>query len=143
MKQIIAGEDRNSRWSRRAGVELDSLRAERLIDGAGSVLDEGRDSVQWWTFAGFKANAALGRTLPFPTIIDNLALRAKVSATEFRAGIAAGSQPALSEANIRNKPKFAEAIPAELLARFEEQRNHGFVAADSVKSQPIIHLKNG
>jgi ATP-dependent Lhr-like helicase len=66
MRAVLLGEDPPVRLTKRAVAALEHQRAERagLVHPGGTLIvrhDSG--DVQWWTWAGFRANATLAATL--------------------------------------------------------------------------------
>ncbi|MBI4601009.1 MAG: DEAD/DEAH box helicase [Planctomycetes bacterium] len=84
IRRIVAGDDDRTWWSQRAGKELAEVREDfawlRRGEGApGTLLRPAGDGVEWWTFAGGRANAvlagALEERLGDPVKSDNFAVR--------------------------------------------------------------------
>ncbi len=64
MREVLADDREDSWWSRRAQIELASLREEyAFLRDEPTPLIEESDRTRWWTFAGGKANNLLARLL--------------------------------------------------------------------------------
>jgi ATP-dependent Lhr-like helicase len=65
MRRLLAGEEDSPRWSRRAHSRIASLREEHswIHAEATSLLSWTSGEMEWWTFAGTRANASLASEL--------------------------------------------------------------------------------
>jgi ATP-dependent Lhr-like helicase len=65
MRRLLAGEEVSPRWSRRAEVRMEELRDEySFVHSQGpTLLSRPGSRVEWWTFAGTRANTTLASGL--------------------------------------------------------------------------------
>lgn len=122
---IVAGSVPGCRLSRRAAIKLDEIR-DRLpfVDGTTvPVVNDYTGNVRIWTFAGARANAALGQAIPgFRTNSDDFCITIKSENTQESLDAISSLhsisiQPSLSAQMIRDL-KFSVCIP-EPIAKFE------------------------
>jgi ATP-dependent Lhr-like helicase len=117
MRRVLASEVMSDRWSRRACHRLDSLRGEFpwLREDGGNVLVDHGDKRAWWTFAGGRANAALGAEL-------ERRLGVKVSTSNFCVQLAAGADV---EGVLRAVADLRQLAPAAIAPRVNEDAVDG------------------
>lgn len=136
--------------SRRARTRLDQIRESfSWVDAAGTVLVRDRSGAsRWWTFAGLRANAALGEligTLRLPTYReDNLSIRLRdgVGVEELkrrldavRAETTAGAFPATDDAV--DSLKFSACLPRKLAVRTLRERSSDRDAVRTCLQEPM------
>jgi ATP-dependent Lhr-like helicase len=129
VQAVLATEDERDYWSQRANERIAKVRSEYAWLGQGeSVVVNGSDGLpEWWTFAGFAANAMLAgelsRLLQSQVQFDNFTLtfRASVSTdsisravTQLREMDPTSMQPVIDERAILSL-KFAECLPPKII----------------------------
>jgi hypothetical protein len=139
MRRVLLDSTVNPRLSRRAVKELGSFRAEPIADPTGTLLLETKGQTEWWTFAGFRGNAALTQSCPFPVSFDNLSIRTRASRVELRRAIETRQNLVFPQINRQNLPKFAECVPERLLGEFALLRNYDQRAANCILEKAIIY----
>src|SRR5262249_21227763 len=125
---LLAGEAASPRWSRRAHCRLAELREEHsFVHAEGpTLLSRPPSGIEWWTFAGTRANATLAGEVSRRrgSRIDHDALTITVEGAEDLAGFeqtvrelmtkdAAEMLPRVEEAALEGL-KFARCLPKEL-----------------------------
>jgi ATP-dependent Lhr-like helicase len=65
MREVLASDDTDGNWSKRASEVIARLRKEHsfLRDGERAPMVSERDGITWWTFAGARANQLLARVI--------------------------------------------------------------------------------
>ena len=64
IKTILAEREPGTGWSRRARERMDGIRGElHWVSAGGTVILSAADTIQWWTFAGAKANSSLATAI--------------------------------------------------------------------------------
>jgi ATP-dependent helicase Lhr and Lhr-like helicase len=65
LKDIMGSGEASPSWSRRAVKQIDAIRTELpwIESGPGTFLVSHKTSIEWWTFAGARANAAISSGL--------------------------------------------------------------------------------
>ena len=92
MRDVLLGEARDAAWTDRAHDVLTRLRIEYdfLVEGA-TVLQNYKDGLKWWTFAGGRANLLLARMIEAELggrcSVSNLAVTLKNEAGESPVGV--------------------------------------------------------
>jgi ATP-dependent Lhr-like helicase len=151
MRQILAGEENSSQWSRRARARLAELREEYAwVHAEGpSLLSRPPAGAKWWTFAGTRANATLAGELSrlCGGRVDHDALAVTVEGAESVAAIQeavwrlAGTdvlamEPQVEEAALEGL-KFAECLPQDLALATLASRLRDGPAIRAVLGQPM------
>ncbi len=136
MRRILLGS--TATLSRRATEELQLLIAQGTTDPEGTILRSTRKGCEWWTYTGLKANAALVQRFAIPATFDSLTIRARCSAIELKQLLDAQPQEMPPEIDPRFRPKFAECLPDNLLARFAQERLYDWPAAERTHVGKII-----
>ena len=151
IKQILAGDTVNERWSRRATDRLTEIRVQYawLETESTVAIQNGGGEVEWWTFGGIRANAAIARQLSqaahcrvdhdsFPLSFES---SAKLQdAEEAIRGIgqqdAESMCPEIDDSAIDGL-KFSECLPHELAVEILERRLQDLNAVRHVLAEPV------
>ena len=151
MRRLLAGEETSPRWSRRAQGRLAELRDEYpWVHAAGpSLLCRAPSEVEWWTFAGTRANASLVGELSrrCGLRVDHDALAITVEGAEGLSAVEAavrelGSRdpasmsPGIDEAAVEGL-KFSQCLPPELAVATLASRLRDAPAIRAVLCQPL------
>ncbi|HQU42804.1 MAG: ATP-dependent helicase [Planctomycetia bacterium 21-64-5] len=152
IKQVLASDGMNGRWSQRAQQRLAEIRHDFawLKGDASAVVLNPQGQVEWWTFAGHRANATLVPALSQAThsslTHDSFTLRFAqgVSLTdveqailELRSRDIAELMPVVDERAVEWL-KFADCLPAELAlhilqARMQDPRGVERIVAELIR----------
>ena len=139
--------------SRRARIRLDEIRGRfAWVDAATTAIVRDRNGAsRWWTFAGLRANAALGEligTLRLPTSReDNLSIRLRdgISVEELkrrrddvRANVEDGVFPVADDAV--DSLKFSACLPRKLAVRTLRERESDQASVRSCLKEPIRQI---
>ncbi|MEQ9379793.1 MAG: hypothetical protein RJP95_02940, partial [Pirellulales bacterium] len=125
IRRILASDEENSSWSRRAVEHFDEIRNEHpwVSADATTIVRQPKGEVRWWTFAGGVANALLADSLKseFDVKGDNLSLSFPaassleiVSASINR--LVPDSIRAIPNPDAMDNLKFSECLPADIAA---------------------------
>ncbi|MHB8973732.1 MAG: DEAD/DEAH box helicase [Pirellulaceae bacterium] len=151
IKQVLAGDETRPYWSQRAQDRLREIRGEYAwLHPEGSVVLTGPDSgTQWWTFAGFRANACiaphLAQLTQQTTTHDSLAIRFGTTLLpdeldrairELRSVNAADLVPAIEPAAVEGL-KFSECLPPGLAIQVLQSRTRDPVGVSTLLREPI------
>jgi ATP-dependent helicase Lhr and Lhr-like helicase len=150
IQHILASDAIMERWSKRAVNQIVQSRQAMPWVNAGrtSVLTQ-TNKVEWWTFAGARANAALGHRLRevsgWPVLADNLTITIEVSASPsdvakcIGALFAAPSEGMLSPVSddAVEDIKFSACLPPPLAREMLARRFTDASAIHHVLSRPI------
>ena len=138
--------------SQRAADKLESLRQEFawVEEGKTALVREEDGSLQWWTFAGMRANSMLGLALgdhsDGPVQKDNLAMpvRAGTRAEELAARLRDIDVHQLRvpvEDDVLEALKFVECMPRELAVRMISERAADVAAVAHVVREPLRDIQ--
>ncbi|GAB7048209.1 DEAD/DEAH box helicase [Catenuloplanes indicus] len=150
MREVLLGANPPVKLTRRAIDRLAQVREDEspLVHPGGSVIlrDNRGDDLQWWTWAGFRANATLAATLtevvdPIQRFDDrHIRLRENVTPAEWRALIADASQR-LCLPDVNKKAldglKFSQALPERLALATLAARLSDLEGADAVLGESV------
>ncbi|HVC93473.1 MAG TPA: DEAD/DEAH box helicase [Pirellulales bacterium] len=151
VKNVLASEELPSCWSQRAQEQITQLRGEfAWLRGDGTaVLRQTDGECEWWTFAGFRANACIVPALAEATqsrvahdsftlrFTSHLPLADNERAIEaIRARSADQLLPNVDEAAL-NGLKFSECLPKELGLHVLQVRMLDRAALELVQRQPV------
>ena len=139
MRQILLSP--TATLSRRASEELEILAAQGTADHGGTVLRATRTGCEWWTYGGLRANAALARRFALPCTFDSLTIRAQCSPVELKRSLDRPSEPSAPPPDPRFRPKFAECLPNNLLARFAWERLYDWPSAKQIEASSTIEVR--
>ncbi len=139
---VVAGRVPGCDLSRRAASRLDELRDKLpFVDGATvPFVNDGSGNIRIWTFAGGRANAAIGQAMPntrassddFCITIKSESSKAAMQAFSGLDGISI--RPSLSEQMISDL-KFGQCIPKEIATSTIEARLLDKIGIDSALSR--------
>ena len=87
---------------------------------------------------GLRANAALARRFALPCTFDSLTIRAQCSPVELKRSLDRPSEASAPPPDPRFRPKFAECLPDNLLARFAWERLYDWPSAKQIEDSGII-----
>jgi ATP-dependent Lhr-like helicase len=151
VRQVLAGEEDSPRWSRRAQARLAELRQEHSwvhADGP-SLLSRPTNGVEWWTFAGTRANATLAGELSRRCggRVDHDAFVITIEAAEggtaaeqavrqLAGADASSMEPQIEEAALEGL-KFSECLPKDVALATLASRLRDAMAIRAVLSQPL------
>lgn len=150
IRRVLAAENASSRWSRRAMAQITAIRAEfAWLDerSEANVLTQKANKLAWWTFAGGKANTALGavlsRMLDAQITADNFAIslgpslgpEAFVPVIESLRGMDPGRITAPANDAALEGLKFSECLSTGVAADVVESRLSDPEAIDMVLSR--------
>lgn len=148
MRDVLLGADPPARLTRRAQARLAELRENRAshVDARGTLLRREGDKLEWWTWAGFRANAtliaslgALADPVQHP---DDARIRLNTATTpqSWQAACTAlAHHLVLPDVNPRAVQglKFSAALPEHLAARTVAARLADFDGARSVLDEAV------
>lgn len=149
IKQVLALSDERESWSNRARQRMATIRSEfAWLEPEGTVLVRGdQGPMEWWTFAGFAANATLANELAQATksrvTYDSfhLAFEPQVSASTMAHALhmlgtrdVRTMRPAIDEKAIAGL-KFSQCLPHELAVRALEARLRDPSAVEQILQQ--------
>ncbi|MGI5366782.1 DEAD/DEAH box helicase [Streptomyces iakyrus] len=150
MRDVLLGADPDVSLTRRAQVCLQEWREEdapHLVHPGGTLIARRGNDVRWWTWAGYRANATLGATLP--SVADPvqrptdcyLRLREDLSLDMWRAALdAVPAGPTLVLPDVDQRAvrglKFAAALPQRLAVATLSARLADFDGAGAVLAEP-------
>ncbi len=135
IKEVLSGDNRSDRWSRRAADKMEELRDEfQWIEADAATMVHADGEWAWWTFAGKLVNATLAEMiqtmLGMDAVSDNLTIRLKkpLTSKDIRALAAAGAADF-----VRRSPvavlvetvahyKFHECLPLEAIHEMSRER---------------------
>jgi ATP-dependent Lhr-like helicase len=155
IKRVLASNETNRLWSRRAKEQIDTLRQEfGFLDFESTViLKDARQEAQWWTFAGTRANATLARALAEvcrkPVEHDAFTVTFDAGLTfddiekalsEVRSREVDAMRPLVDEAAVKGV-KFFECIPEHLAIEMLERRLADPEATKNVLEQDAAYVK--
>jgi ATP-dependent Lhr-like helicase len=151
MRQLLAGEEVSPRWSRRAQTRLEEMRDEHAFvhpEGT-TLLARPSAEVEWWTFAGTRANATLAGELSrlCGARVDHDALAVTVEGAEGLPAIEEAVRalrqrepstmtPAVEEAALEGL-KFSQCLPKELALATLASRLRDDPAVRAILGQPF------
>jgi ATP-dependent Lhr-like helicase len=136
VKRALASDHGSARWSQRAERQIDEVRKNFswLQYDSTVVLRVDDEKVEWWTFAGMRANATLARQLAQATKgkvhHDSFTLTFDAATNlddteraidDIRKQDAAEMRPAVDEAALDGL-KFSECLPVEMAIQMLERR---------------------
>ncbi|MFE0354374.1 DEAD/DEAH box helicase [Streptomyces nigra] len=150
MREVLLGADPDVSLTRRAQVCLQEWRDEdapHLVHPGGTLIARRGNDVRWWTWAGYRANATLGATLP--SVADPvqrptdcyLRLREDLSPDMWRAAldaVPAGPTLVLPDVDPRavRGLKFSAALPLRLAVATLSARLADFDGAAAILAEP-------
>ncbi|MFE5215120.1 MULTISPECIES: DEAD/DEAH box helicase [unclassified Streptomyces] len=150
MREVLLGTDPDVSLTRRAQVCLQEWRDEdapHLVHPGGTLIARRGNDVRWWTWAGYRANATLGATLP--SVADPvqrptdcyLRLREDLSPDMWRAALdAVPAGPTLVLPDVDQRAvrglKFSAALPHRLAVATLSARLADFDGAGAVLAEP-------
>ncbi|MEU6848384.1 DEAD/DEAH box helicase [Actinacidiphila alni] len=148
MRDVLLGADPPVRLTRRAQARLAELRENRAahVDARGTLLLREGDKLEWWTWAGFRANATLIASLgavadPVQQPDDAcIRLRAAMTRQSWQAALADLTERlVLPEVNPRAVQglKFSAALPEHLAAHTVAARLADFDGARFVLEEAV------
>jgi ATP-dependent Lhr-like helicase len=151
IRLLLAGEHVSPRWSRRAQARLGELRNEHtFVQAEGpTLLSRPSSRIEWWTFAGTKANAVLAGELGRLGVgrVEHDALAIAVEGTEGQTDIVAlvqelgkrapASMTPVVEEDALEGLKFSACLPRELGLAVLAARMQDLPATREVLSQPM------
>ena len=153
IRQVLVEGALGTDISKRARTKLDELRRDfSWVDAEGTAVVRDPAGVsRWWTFAGLRANAALGEPagpLRLPTSReDNLAIRLRddVSVEELKRRLHdlpgdATDDAFPATADGPGSLKFSACLPEPLALRTVRRRSHDARGVRACLSEPIRHL---
>lgn len=151
IKQILATEENDPCWSRRATDRLAEIREEfAWLDTASTIaVLAGSGEAEWWTFGGSRVNATLAQELARETRAKTrhdsftLTFESTVKLADLEQAIAVIRQrdvsemkPAVDEAAIDGL-KFADCLPIELATEMLERRLQEPVATRAILEEDV------
>jgi ATP-dependent Lhr-like helicase len=151
IQRVLAGDGTRPCWSQRAHDRLREIRGEfAWLRPEGSVVVVSPDNgTEWWTFAGYRANASLApslaRIIHKTTSHNSLAVRFEQPSLpeeidhaiqELRSLKAANLLPAIEPAAVEGL-KFSECLPPELATHVLQMRNRDPVGVSTLLCEPI------
>lgn len=151
IRQLLTGEEVSPRWSQRASSRLEGLRQDyAFVHAEGStVLYHSPSGIEWWTFAGTRANATLAGELSRRSAVsvDFDALSIQVKGTQLQSAVEAMVRElstqvpttltaAIDEAAVDGL-KFSQCLPKELALAILATRLRDVAAIQAVLSQPL------
>jgi ATP-dependent Lhr-like helicase len=151
IKHLLAGDEDNAIWSRRARQQLHDIRlAYTWLDEHSTVVVHDRsEPAEWWTFAGSGANAMLAYelsqaiqstvdydnfTVTFEPHISHKTIAQVLG--KLRAGDVSRMQAAVDEQAIEGL-KFSACLPHELALDMLQSRIGDPASLESVLKQPV------
>ncbi|MFC8033485.1 DEAD/DEAH box helicase [Streptomyces griseoincarnatus] len=150
MRDVLLGADPDVSLTRRAQVCLQEWRTEdapHLVHPGGTLIARRGNDVRWWTWAGYRANATLGATLP--SVADPvqrptdcyLRLREDLSPDMWHAALdAVPDGPTLVLPDVDQRAvrglKFSAALPRRLAVATLSARLADFDGAGAVLAEP-------
>jgi ATP-dependent Lhr-like helicase len=151
MRAVLAGEDNSPRWSRRAVGRLAGVRQGHAFVHAGgpTLLSRSPGEVEWWTFAGTRANATLAGELAGPcggrVDYDGLAVTVEggggLSEVAARVQELASRDPCSMTPRVAEEAleglKFARCLPKELALATLTSRLRDSSGVRTLSSQPM------
>jgi ATP-dependent Lhr-like helicase len=149
MRDVLLGCDLPARLSKRAQEALASLRSEfHWLDAASTAVVRADGQVQWWTFGGLFANAAIASALKadgYTVAPNNLSIRFKgaVSSAGLERSIATvrAAEPELLVPEVSAKAveglKFNVCLPDGLAHRVLQSRMMDVPAVQKVLAEPV------
>jgi ATP-dependent Lhr-like helicase len=154
IKGMLASDRTRDWWSQRAQDRIVELRCEfpwLSLNGSVVVVNDGAQA-EWWTFAGYAANACLVPTLAQATqsriTHDSLALRFEQRVTfgqieraieELWRHDVTEILPSIDEAAV-NGLKFAECLPLELAMHVLQMRTQDAPAIEQLQRQAVHYV---
>ena len=152
IRRVLAGSSLKAVASQRAVDKLESLRQAFawVEDGKTALVREEDGSLQWWTFAGLRANSMLGLALgdssDGPVQKDNLAMpvRAGTRAEDLAAKIRdvdVNQVRVPVEDDVLEALKFVECLPRELAVRMISERAADVAAVAHVLREPVRDIQ--
>ncbi len=150
MREVLLGANPPVKLTRRAIDRLAQVREDEspLVHPGGSVIlrDNRGDDLQWWTWAGFRANATLAATLTEVVTRSSASTTGtsdsgkNVTPAEWRALIADASQR-LCLPDVNKKAldglKFSQALPERLALATLAARLSDLEGADAVLGESV------
>jgi ATP-dependent Lhr-like helicase len=150
IRQLLAGGQVSPRWSRRAQDRMGELREEHFFVNAEgpTLLSRPSSALEWWTFAGTRANAVLaGEMARLGGRVEHDALAVTVEGTEGLSVVLAAVRelttrepssmaPAVDEAALEGL-KFSECLPRALGLAVLAARMRDVAATRAILSQPM------
>ncbi|MER6158612.1 DEAD/DEAH box helicase [Streptomyces sp. NPDC001868] len=156
MRDVLLGADPPVSLTRRAEACLQEWcdeDAPHLVHPGGTLVARQGNDVRWWTWAGYRANATLGATLP--SIADPvqrptdcyLRLRENLNPHMWRAALdSAKAGPSLVLPDVDQRAvrglKFSAALPQRLAVATLSARLADFDGAQAVLSEPVRFTTN-
>ncbi|MEN3540028.1 DEAD/DEAH box helicase [Microbispora sp. ZYX-F-249] len=149
MRDVVLGADPPVKLTRRAVSGLTGIREDHrdLVRPDGTVIVRTGGDLQWWTWAGYRANATLTATLgpladPTQRVDDqHIRLRNDLTGTGWRQDLVSRlSRPEVDERAL-NGLKFSALLPHELAVETLAARLADYPAAAAVLAEPA-HLVN-
>jgi len=156
MRDILSGDERAACWSQRAAEAMERVRQEfAWLAPAGTTLrctqapDGVATDIEWWTFAGSKANTTLKTVLqnalgvPLDADACSLRLAAPIPVEEVQRAIT--SLPGLPAASLAPEVdqtaidglKFSQCVPAAMVVALLQQRMSDAPATLAVLHSPL------
>lgn len=156
MRNVLAGDDTRDEWSQRAVQTMREVRQEfAWLAASGTTLrnsqsaDGASHEIEWWTFAGTKANAAfrsiLQQLLGSPVDADACSLRFDASVTGDDADQAITSMTMMPREQVAAEIdptavdglKFSQCVPPAMAAALLQSRMSDRPAIDAVLTMPV------
>lgn len=151
IRQILASDEDDPAWSRRASQQFTELRDEHswVSADATSVVQMPNGQVRWWTFAGGIANALLADALKPHCDVkgDNLCLSFPTAASletvsEFINGIQPDAIHPIPNTAAMENLKFSECLPPQIAAevftsRFDDRAGVGHAIEE--RRRVVVH----
>ncbi|MEU7691364.1 DEAD/DEAH box helicase [Microbispora sp. SCL1-1] len=144
MRDVVLGADPPVKLTRRAVTGLTRIREDShdLVHPGGTVIVRNDGDLQWWTWAGYRANATIKATLgpladPTQRVDDlHVRLRNDLTGTRWRQDLAGElSRPDIDDRAL-NGLKFSALLPRELAVETLATRLADLPAAAAVLSEP-------
>ncbi|MEV7805481.1 hypothetical protein AB0O28_21285 [Microbispora sp. NPDC088329] len=145
MRDVVLGADPPVKLTRRAAAGLARVREDsrHLVRPDGTVIVRDDGDLQWWTWAGNRANATLKATLgpladPAQRVDDQyIRVRNDLTGTGWRQDLADRlSRPEVDERAL-NGLKFSVLLPRELAVETLASRLADYPGATTVLSEPV------
>ncbi len=157
IRLLLASDDVSPRWSRRAQARLAELREEHaFVHAAGpTLLSRPSSGVEWWTFAGTRANAVLAGELGRLGVgrVEHDALAIAIEGREGQTDLVAlvqelgqrdpSSMTPVIEEDALEGLKFSACLPRELGLAVLAARMQDVPATREVLSQPMRIISGG
>jgi ATP-dependent helicase Lhr and Lhr-like helicase len=154
-RDILAGEEIDPMWSRRAVSEITTGRSEIIVARAHATVvcsETGQGQTKWWTFGGLKANAALAEMIAREggsvSEFDNYFVEFNSSSpshtvkTLLEAIIPSQAEQLPTGTTLSIKVKFWECLSANHQKDFIKARYVDIPRASAILSEPRVYSVN-